>query len=167
MADFTGPLIEKVSSYNIFNYLFPGGVFLAAFERVSGNDIFSGNVVVDILIAYFAGMVLSRIGSLMIEPFLKCARFLKYCDYSDFVAAEKVDPKLATLSQENNTFRTMTAAFVALLAAKLLICIENKYPQLGTYLDWAWPVALMLLFALAYRKQTAYIVKRVAGVGSK
>lgn len=161
MADFTESLIEKVSSYNIFNYLFPGGVFLASYERVSGNDIFSGNVVVDILIAYFAGMVLSRIGSLTVEPFLKWTGFVKFCGYSDFVAAEKVDNKLTTLSQENNTYRTLTAAFMCLVAGKALMCIVSNVPKLDTLLDWAWPAVLMLLFAFAYRKQTAYIVSRV------
>ena len=70
MADPIGALAEKVSEYNLFNYLVPGSVFLVAWRYVSGAVPFENNLLLFLLTAYFIGMVLSRIGSLIIEPAL-------------------------------------------------------------------------------------------------
>jgi hypothetical protein len=165
MKELIESLAEKVSAYNIFNYLFPGAVFLVGLGFLSPQPLPQCNAVVCLLVAYFAGMTLSRVGSLVIEPFLRKIRFVRYCDYGDFVKAERADPKVATLSQENNTFRTLIAVFFGLLAAEVGIAISQKYPEAQCVLEWAWPIAFLCVFLFAYRKQTAYIVKRVANLG--
>ena len=161
MSDFIETVIEKVSAYNIFHYLFPGAVFTATIQATAGYSLLSDNILVDIIVVYFCGMVLNRIGSLIVEPLCRRTGLLKYSDYADFVAAEKRDPKLAVLLQDNNTYRTLTALFLSVLAIKLERSIQSWFPELDRYIAWAWPIALLILFVLSYKKQTAYIVKRV------
>jgi hypothetical protein len=165
MKEFIESLAEKISAYNIFNYLFSGALFFVGLDFLSPQPLPQCNAVVSLLVAYFAGMTLSRVGSLVIEPFLRKIRFVRYCDYGDFVKAELADPKVATLSQENNTFRTLIAVFVGLLVAEVVMAIMQKHPEAQSVMEWAWPMALLCLFLFAYRKQTAYIVKRVAAIG--
>ena len=163
MSDFAETVLEKVSAYNLFNYLLPGAVFVAAFTHVSARVILSGNIVVDLVVMYFVGMVLSRLGSILIEPLFKWLRIVKYAPYTAYLEAERTDPKLPTLTQENNTYRTFTAVFLLLIAAKTMLVFQRKFPNVDFHLDWVWPVALFLLFALSFRKQSAYIRKRVSG----
>ena len=72
---------------------------------------------------YFMGLVISRIGSLMIEPTLKKVGFLKSADYSKFVLASKTDNKLDVLSETNNMYRTLCA-----LSAQ---SCSNRWPLIG------------------------------------
>lgn len=161
MSDLIESVIEKVSEYNIFNYLLPGAVFTAAFGYLSGHSLFTGNLVVDLVVVYFAGMTLSRVGSLVIEPICKWMRVVTYANYDDYLAAVKLDAMIPTLLQENNTYRTLTATFLALLLVKSALYFQDQLADVNLHLNWIWLIALFVLFLLSYRKQTAYIRKRV------
>lgn len=67
-------LLDKLSSYNIFNYLLPGVLFAGMSKSVSGYDLVQENLLVGVFVYYFIGMVISRLGSLLVEPLLKKAR---------------------------------------------------------------------------------------------
>ncbi len=71
MSDPATSLFEKISSYNLFNYLFTGAVFLIGVDRIAGTQCVAWSLIAFVLVAYFMGMVLSRIGSLIIEPVLE------------------------------------------------------------------------------------------------
>ena len=161
MGDPLGALAEKISEYNLFNYLLPGSVFLVSWRYVSGAVPFENSILLFLISAYFLGMVLSRIGSLVIEPVLLWARFVRFCDYGEFVRAEVMDPKLTTLSQENNTYRSMTAVFCVLLLAKAALLVRPQFALWDRAAGWGCLVALLVLFACSHRKQCRYIVKRV------
>ncbi len=76
-------LLDKLSSYNLFNYLLPGTVFVAAAQRISAHTFKDENIVVELFLYYFIGMVISRIGSLTIEPALKILKFIEFAEYKD------------------------------------------------------------------------------------
>lgn len=159
----TNHIIDKISQYNFFNYLYPGILFfLFAPELYGVNllDFFRDNIVASLFLAYLIGSILSRIGSLAVEPILKKFKFVKFADYSDFLVASRKDSKLNILSQENNTYRTLIALFVSLT---LLHLLEDL---LFHYLDseltfFIFIILLALLFMFSYRKHTKYIKKRV------
>lgn len=161
MSNLIESITEKVSAYQIFNYLLPGAVFVAAFGNVSGHALYSGTVVVDLVVVYFAGMTLSRVGSLVIEPICKWTRIVTYANYGDYLEAVKRDATIPSLLQENNTYRTLTATFLALLLVKIALYFQSRLTNTNLHLNWLWLIALTLLFLLSYRKQTAYIRKRV------
>src|SRR5438552_699340 len=108
-------LLEKISSYNVFNYLLPGTLFAFLLPLVTTYNLDQKNLLLAAFIYYFIGMVISRIGSLFVEPFLRKIGFLKFSDYGDFVRASADDGKLETLSEVNNTYRTICSLIVCVL----------------------------------------------------
>lgn len=161
MGNLADAIWEKISSYNLFNYLFTGAIFLIGSDQIAQTQFINLPVAAFILLAYFIGMVLSRIGSLIIEPMFKKTGFVKFAAYSDFLKAEKSDTKIPALLEVNNTYRTFIAVFAALAAMKIGVATKDRFPPVALFMEWAWPVALTVLFAFAYRKQTKFIHDRV------
>jgi len=151
-------LLDKLSSYNLFNYLLPGTVFVAAAQRTSIHRFDADNIVVELFLYYFIGLVISRLGSLFIEPLFNATKFVSFASYRDFVHGCVKDSKIELLSEQNNTYRTLCAVFVALGTLRLYDFVAAYRPRTarGTLL-----VVLFGLFAFAYRKQTNYIKQRV------
>lgn len=154
-------ILDKLSSYNIFNYLLPGILFVVIAEEFSGHNFIIENNFLGAFLYYFIGMVISRIGSLVIEPLLKLIKFLKFKDYKDFVHACKKDEKIELLSEVNNTYRTLLSMLISLVILRL-------FDSLATYYDVSHDLVmiiivsfLLILFLFSYRKQTSYISKRV------
>ncbi|HEY8586134.1 MAG TPA: hypothetical protein VIL60_05320, partial [Rhodanobacter sp.] len=106
-------LLNKISTYNIFNYLFPGAVFSILADRLYLIDS-PEDIVRQLLWYYFVGMVISRVGSVMLEPVLRRIRFVRYSDYSNYLRACVSDPKLELMVEVSNTYRTLAAAFALL-----------------------------------------------------
>lgn len=154
-------ILEKLSSYNIFNYLLPGILFAVFAERLTSYRFIHDDIVVTLFLCYFIGMCVSRIGSLIIEPILKATSFVRFAPYSDFVKASREDPKLEVLSETNNTYRTLSSLFLSLLLLMLfdacIRCIQVPHIVFIGILC----VFLALLFVWSYKKQTAYIKNRI------
>lgn len=157
MKDF----MDKLSSYNLFNYLLPGILFAVFAERLTSYHIIQDDIIVTLFLSYFVGMCVSRIGSLIIEPILKASSFVRFAPYSEYVKASQEDTKLEILSEANNTYRTLLSLFVSLLLLTLFdagIQLLNVSQRTSTIVLC---VLLALLFAWSYRKQTTYITKRI------
>lgn len=154
-------LIEKLSSYQILNYLIPGSVFCVLLKHLVGYDIIHFSMVENIIICYFVGMVNSRLGSLILYPILKKTKFIKEAEYPDFVAAEKKDSKVTILSDINNVFRSFTNVMLLLLCSlgiKNIDCISNFV--IGN-IDWIAIISLFIIFLFSVRKQTKFVRNRV------
>lgn len=159
---------KKVSEYQIFNFMLSGAIFVVLLSKTTDIDLLSESLIASFFIFYFVGLVLSRIGSLIIEPVSKKLKLVSYVPYNEYLVALKKDPKLDTLSQENNTYRTLVATFIVYLI--VFAANENladTFAGKSSLLTYAIIILIILIFALAYRKQTSYIVKRVKKAGSK
>ena len=154
-------LLDRIASYNLFNYLLPGVVFVALAEQVTSYSFIQDDLVVGAFLYYFIGLVISRIGSLFVEPVLKKVAGVKFAPYPDFIKACQKDAKLEVLSEANNTYRTLCSLFLVLLLLKGYEWFALRCPLLES---WSVPILLcllLLLFILSYRKQTRYVVDRV------
>lgn len=147
-------LLQKLSTYNIFNYLFPGVVFVILLNRYTGINLAVDDVILGMFLYYFFGLVLSRISSILIEPALRRTKIVQFSDYARFVRASKLDDKIELLSEVNNMHRTIIAMLVVLLA--ISICNGSV-----TCLLTAGLLGIVTLFILSYRKQTSFITKRI------
>ncbi|MFA6408532.1 MAG: hypothetical protein WCW36_03680 [Candidatus Paceibacterota bacterium] len=156
-----GKVIDKLTSYNLFNYLLPGVLFSVALEHLTPYSLTHENLIIAAFVYYFVGLIVSRFGSLVIEPILKWIHFLKFASYPDFVAATKEDPKIEELSETNNMYRTFISAMVVLAAAKGYELLSYKIPFLAEHSVLIGFVALFVMLSFAYRKQTQYITKRI------
>lgn len=154
-------ILSKLSSYNLFNYLLPGIIFVILCERFTRYTFIQPDIIIGVFLYYFIGLVISRFGSLVIEPVLRRVSFLKFADYKDFVVASKADGKLEVLSEVNNTYRTLCSLFVLLVLLKVYELIEIKFAELKEWSGAVLVVLLLIMFLFSYRKQTAYITKRV------
>lgn len=154
-------IIDKLSSYNLFNYLLPGILFVAIAKYFTDYNMILENNFIGAFLYYFIGMVISRFGSLVIEPILKKTKFVKFADYSDFISASRNDSKIELFSEVNNTYRTITAMFCLLLLLKTYNHFDSQY-HFAKGISFGIVITLILLmFLFSYRKQTRYITKRI------
>jgi hypothetical protein len=154
-------LLDKLSSYNLFNYLLPGVVFSAIADKVTKYSFIQSDIITGVFFYYFIGLIISRFGSLTIEPFLKWISFLSFAEYSDFVSASKKDAKLEVLSEVNNTYRTICSLFVVLLLLKFYEAFEARIPSIKEWSSLALILPLLVMFLFSYKKQTSYITRRI------
>lgn len=162
MAETFSKLADRLSTYQLFNYLFPGIIFNMCVEQIMTFKIAPDNLLYKLFVCYLSGMILSRIGSTIITPIYMKMRIVVYAKYNHFLEASVNDSKLDILVLENNTYRTLIATFVCLL---LLFSIDqirwlhDKYQHpiaIIVYLS-----VLILIFSASFRKQTSFIRKRV------
>lgn len=167
--------VEKITSYNIFNNLLPGIIFCFALNHTTRFNIGTDNILENIFIYYFVGIVVSRIGSLVIEDLLRKIKiknkttkkketFLIFSNYSDYVDASENQETIKILSEMNNTYRTLTALFSSLAIVKIYEIVLHDFllKTIGeNIISSLLFVLLAIMFVFSYRKQTAYISKRV------
>jgi hypothetical protein len=154
-------LLEKISSYNIFNYFFPGAIFSVIAEHIKILYVPSKELAVQFAWYYFVGLVISRIGSLVIEPTAKATKLVKYANYSSYLKAAAADPKMEIMVEVANSFRTLAAAFALLLVASLCSYVASLLKLSALLQEGTVIVILAILFLLSFRKQAGFITKRV------
>lgn len=154
-------ILDKISSYNLFNYLLPGVLFVIILNKFTTYSFTQDNFIVGAFIYYFVGLVISRIGSLIVEPILKKISFLKFADYREFISASKKDPKIELLSESNNMYRTFSSMLTLLILLKLYEFIEFKFSMLKYWSPYILILLLLVMVIYSYRKQTEYITKRI------
>lgn len=154
-------VLGKISNYNILNNLIPGAILCVIFKYLVGYDFMNVGTLELIVIFYFAGMINSRIGSLFVEWILKKIKLVTFRDHHLYVAAEQKDKKMNSLVETNNMYRSMiSVAFTALIVKFYHVAVDLQW-NFGNVSEWVLLVALLVLFAMAYRKQTKYIVSRI------
>lgn len=154
-------LLDKISSYNLFNYFFPGVIFVVILNKISIYNLIQKDLLVGAFFYYFIGLSISRIGSVLIEPILKKISFLKFSEYKDFISASDQDNKIELFSEVNNMYRTLTSLFFILTLIKIYEFVSIKFPILNNTTIIILLLLLFVLFLFSYQKQTGYITKRV------
>jgi hypothetical protein len=157
-------LLDKLSSYNILNNLIPGSIFCYLLRYVNGIDLLSDSVIENLFIYYFIGMVISRFGSLLVEPIAIKTGLVNYVDYTDYLLACKTDGKIDTLLETNNLYRTMSASGLLIIITSVYLFVEQQISSLSDATPYLVAIFLLLLFLLSFRKQSTYIKKRVEHV---
>lgn len=154
-------IIEKISAYNIFTNLFPGVIYCYLTEKLFGTPLLQDDLLVGAFVYYFVGMVISRVGSIIVEPTLIFIKFVEYADYPNYVAASKDDHKLDTLLETNNSYRSVLSLLFCVGITAFWISAIEAFPALQNFSRYAIATLLFLLFLFSYRKQTLYITARV------
>lgn len=159
-------VLDKISPYNIFNYLLPGVLFIAISESFTKFSFVQGDIFIKVFVAYFIGLIISRFGSLILEPFLRKVTFLSFVDYSIYISATKKDQKIDVLSEQNNMYRSICSMFILVILLMVAEVVMDRYPSLLLTGPYVLVVMLLGMFLSAYKKQTAYIVKRIKTNGN-
>lgn len=154
-------LLEKIASYNLFNFLLPGVLFAILANWITDYKLPLDNLIIGAFICYFLGLIISRVGSLFVEPILKKTSFVKFADYKDYVSASIKDPLIITLSEANNMYRTFIAMILILITVKAYEILEKRFSILEPVTPYLLIISLLILFLWSYKKQTNYIKARV------
>lgn len=164
-------IVEKISSYNIFNNVLPGYLFLIFGGNIIGVNLVKNDLFSMFLVAYFVGVVISRLSSIILEKRLdkiltliykknKDKKFVKL-SYQEYVNASLLDEKIVIFNQDCNMYRSFCMLIIILLFLKILsLC--NIFKKInGDFLYITLLILLLVLFIESYRKQNDYIVKRI------
>ena len=106
-------------------------------------------------------MIISRFGSIIIEPLFKKISFLKFEDYRKFITAAEKDEKIELLSEVNNTYRSITSMIILLFFLKGYSFLEERLTITNNTTYYILGGLLFIMFLFSYRKQTNYIIKRI------
>ncbi|WP_300381361.1 hypothetical protein [Henriciella sp.] len=153
--------LKQISSYNLFNYLFPGAIFCLLADNFFHHKLILEDLFAAFFFYYFIGLVISRVGSVLLEPVLRGLGFVPTNDYSAFVQTNTADEKLDVLSEANNVYRTMIALPICLAIYQGGYVLATSLSMPLSIRGAFFLVALLLLFLASYRKQNAYISKRI------
>lgn len=134
-----------------------------------------GNLWENIFIYYFWGLVIGRIGSLLIENLLLKVKirnkksklkenYIERVPYKEYIKASEKISFIKILNETNNMYRTMisvSSVLIIKLYEILSIHFINLFGQIGMPLEILLLLTGMILFIVSYKKQTDYIRKRV------
>jgi hypothetical protein len=158
MSDF----LNKLSSYNLFNNLLPGILFVVLLNHFTQYRILQDNLLLNVFLYYFIGLTISRISSITIEPFLKKVKFIAFRDYHLFVNANKKDSKLDILVETNNKFRVILTMIILVIFSKVFYSLNNNFLKFSENTQqYFLLIFIAIIYLFAYRKQTNYITKRI------
>ena len=159
--DAISTFLGRISNYNLLNNLIPGAILCVLLKYLVGYDFMSVGTLELLVVFYFVGMVNGRISSLLIELLLKKVHLVTFRDHKLFVEAEQKDKKISSLSETNNMYRSLISVTFTALIAKLYHVGFDLQWEWGDKSEWVALLAMFVLFSLAYRKQTNYIVSRI------
>lgn len=60
-------LLDKLGSYNLFNYLLPGLLFAVMVDQWTSFKIAPGNLAIGVFVYFFLGSVISRLGGTPVD----------------------------------------------------------------------------------------------------
>ena len=154
--------LNKLSSYNLFNNLLPGILFVILLNHFTEYKISQDNILLSAFLFYFIGLTISRISSITIEPFLKKIKFVTFRDYKLFIKASQKDTKLDILVETNNKFRVLLTMVLLIILSKAFYSFNlNCLNFSANTQQYLLLILIALIYLFAYRKQTNYITKRI------
>ena len=161
MSDFVG----LISSYSFLNYFLSGALLFVGAKYFLEIGIPLNSDFYSFIIFYFAGLIMNRIGSLFLEPFLRKVKFINFAKYKDFCRAEKIDRhrKLQTLSSVNNSFRSYTVVFMMLFVIEVIKLFHNP-KNCCKCIRLVILLILLLIFLFSYKKQSKYVADYVNSI---
>ncbi len=128
-----------------------------------------------IVLLYFIGLVIGRIGSIFSDVICWCSRklgwksFLNFASYSNYIKVESKDDKgrirnLVMISNMYRTFASLSFCLICTIVFDVMwhsVSINDNCRILAIIIFLSF---LVILFAFSYRKQATYITKRIFAV---
>lgn len=152
--------MEKISNYDFFNNLFPGVLFGIIIEHYFSINISLNNIGIVLAIYYFIGLIISRIGSLILDPTLEKKKFIKKSNYDDYISACRVDDKIESLAETANMYRSLFVTAMLTLILIFVYIISDSFLIMDAVVIIVFAFT-GVLFIFSYKKQIGYINKRV------
>lgn len=153
MNDIINSLFSKLSAYQLLSLMLPGASLLGTMKFVFSIDIKADeNIWWFLLASYVVGLIISRIGSLLIEEIFKKIGIIKGYNVGNYIAKRKEDDMIETLLSFANLYRS----FCALSILLIIVTIVEGYSLCDYWLYYLLEVLLLLLFGFSFYKQYSY-----------
>ena len=153
MNDIINSLFNKLSAYQLLSLMLPGASLLGTLKFIFTIDIkVNENIWWFLLASYVVGIILSRIGSLLIEEVFKKMGFIKGYNVGNYIAKRKEDDMVETLLSFANLYRS----FCALSILMIIVTMVKGYGFCDYWHYFLLEVLLLLLFAFSFCKQYNY-----------
>jgi hypothetical protein len=154
-------IFDKLSSYNVLNNIIPGAAFFWLCKLFRIVILPTSSTIENLLIYYFCGMVVSRIGSLVVEKVCIEVKFVSYAPKKDYIDAAKKDELIPKLLETSNLYRTCAGMSLMIAICKLYINIAHQFILYREITFWVVIILMFVLFVCSFRKQTNQILSRV------
>ena len=138
-------LLNKLSEYHFVQSLVPGMIFTYCSKMFYEINFLTDKPIYDFCVILIIGLIISRIGSIIVEPLLKKIKILNFCNYSDYIKASQNDSTIEKLSETNNLYRVIIATFFILIVEKFYFILSEKIVWLA---DWSYLLLSVLLIVL-------------------
>lgn len=153
-------LVSCFSKYHIMETLIPGFIFIVLIDLLI-IDIGEYDFIILTILAYFIGVIISRISSIFTKKFLFKFTKEKGVKYSDYINATKNDEKIEELSMDKNLYRNLVTVCLLLLLTKFTQNIKIvKYIGLDLFIIIIL-IFLIVLFSISFIKMNSIIIERV------
>lgn len=151
-------IAEKLSTYRFFNFIIPGAVLMGFVKYHHIMEIPSVNIWWFLLLSYFCGIVLSRIGSVVIEGPMKCMGFISSYNVNTYIIKQKENALICTMLELANSYRTISAMILVIFCMTII-----DFPCEGRTI-WYVVVEFLLfvLFIISFYKQHKYFIKSLS-----
>lgn len=157
-----GKIIEKLDPYELMTSFLPGAFFCLMLKAFYGLEFFNNaSGIEEVAVYYFAGLIVNRIGSVIVKPSLLKMKFIKESVYNEYVEAEKKDPKIKTLVEICNYYRSMLTSCMMLVIVRFVIVVHEHIQWMHIYWKNLVLLGIIMLFLFSYKKQTEFVCKRV------
>ena len=153
--------LNKLSEYHFIQTIVPGIIFTCFSKIFYDVNLITEKPIYDFIIVLIIGLIISRIGSLIVEPVLRKTKILSFYEYSKYIEASQKDSFIKNLSETNNLYRGIIAAFLLILFERFYLFLLNKIVWLNKCSYLILTIVIIVLFIVSYKKQTKYIKERI------
>lgn len=161
MKEIVNNLLERLSKYDWFTILLPG-IFFTLLSKYAGIALDAKNWYEKISIAFFAGIVCSRIGATIVEWIARRKTLALFSGYEDYLEWIDSNPESAQMLIRNaNWFRSLTGMMLLLISLKATTVICAMLHTSTCTLEYIAMLGLLILFADSYRRQLSFIKRRI------
>ena len=152
-------VIDKIDKYNLFTNIVPG--YLLLMFNIYYLKIENLNIAEQIIISYFIGQTLSRLGSIIGQKILFKFTKEKGESYDKYIIASEKDTKIATLMQERNMCRTFCVLFVICIIEIILTKIININSIKSDIILIILLFMLLVIYTISFCKYNKYVLDRI------
>ena len=159
MTEVLKNLVDKLSSYQFFNFIFPGALFLGILLYVGVNIKLIDNIWWFLLASYSIGICVSRVGSLVIEGALKRCNYIEQYNIKVYATKLKEDSFTGILLEIANMYRTLSALGLVLIVVSVFFVCQEEYVTFWILLIVG--LSLTALFTKSFIKQYNYLIDKL------
>lgn len=154
-------IIETLNPYDIITSLIPGIVFCQFTDWFYGTVLVTDDTASLLISGYIFGQLISRVGSLIVEPVCKITKIIVMAPYNEWLEAKRLDNEISSITEKSTVFRSWVSLALIQIIMPYIVNLNDSVIMFGYWNFFILQLVALVFLLLAYRKQVAYARKRV------